>query len=59
MIAEILIQRGYIMWRIDMIKLNSPQLTIKNIDFYLEWVFSNTPYPIIFIDNLDSLCSRI
>jgi len=59
MMAEILVREGHRMWRVDMINLNSPQLTFKNIDFYLEWVFSNSPYPIIFIDNLDNLCPKV
>jgi len=47
------------MWKIDFISLNSPQLTFKDIDFYLHWTVFHTPYPLIFIDNVDALCSKI
>jgi hypothetical protein len=47
------------MWKINFRELNSPSLSFKEIDFYLEWVFANTPYRALFIDDFDSLCAKV
>lgn len=56
---QILLNGGFRLWKIDFRSLNNPQLNIKDIDFYLQWIIANSPYSVLYLDNLDALCPRI
>lgn len=52
-------RHGHRMWKVNFRDLNAPSLSFKEIDFYLEWIFANTPYSCLFIDDFDSLCAKV
>ncbi len=56
---RILEMEGEKMWKISFRELSDPNLSFANIDLYLHWVFSSSPYSTIFLDDLDALCSKI
>lgn len=56
---EYLSRHGHRMWKVNFRDLNAPSLSFKEIDFYLEWMFANTPYSTLFIDDFDSLCAKV
>ena len=59
LLHRILEREGERMWKIDFRELTNPNLTFANIQLYLHYVFSNSPYPIIYLDDLDALCPKI
>ena len=55
----ILEREGERMWKINFRELTNPSLTYSNIQFYLHYIFSSSPYTLIFLDDLDALCAKI
>lgn len=47
------------MWKINFRDLSDPNLSFANIELYLHWMFANSPYRQLYLDDLDSLCARI
>ena len=56
---DYLLHNGINTWKIDLQPLNQPQIRFQDIDFYLHWVMANSPYSIIFLDNIDALTPNI
>ena len=56
---KILEKEGEKMWKINCRELAKPNLTFANIQFYLHWLFAHSPYPLIFLDDLDALCPKL
>lgn len=56
---SLLRNRGKIMWKISFRQLANPQLSFNNIEIYLVWLFTHSPFPILYLDDLDVLCQKI
>lgn len=56
---RILQKEGEQLWKVSMRDLINPTLNYPQIELYLQWLFTNSPYPVLFLDDLDVICPKV